>query len=173
MPGGTTTTVNGSSMSAGPVTVAPAARRVPSKTGVSTNSVPKYAARLPVRARVGVGFGAGLGEVVGLRGRAPGDEPRAAQQRLLVAEAEAALALVLVVEPLGEIEQRGLVERVAFGCGHAHVEVLARVAHLREDADVDLLVGEPGRLELLRGFVAQLGEEAAEPTRSTCESGTT
>ena len=57
---------------------------------------------------------------------------------LLVAEGEAPFALVLVVEPFGEIEQSRLVERVAFGHGHAHVEVLARVAHLREEAEVDL-----------------------------------
>ena len=78
----------------------------------------------------------------------------APQQRLLVAEAEATVVLVLVVEALGQVEKSRLVERVALGDGNAHVEVLARVAHLREHHDVDITFRQPGRRELLRGFVS-------------------
>ena len=53
--------------------------------------------------------------MIGLRGGAAGDETHAADQRLLVAEAEPTLGFVLVVEPLGEIEQAGLVERTPSG----------------------------------------------------------
>ncbi len=135
--------MNGSSTSAGPRTSTPG----PSSGAVvdgrvdepdPMNSGPKYARRClaaPPSRRVTAPSGA---EALGLGRVAAGDEPHAAQQRLLVAEAEAAVGLVLVVEPLGEVEEPGLVERVAFGDGHAHVEVLTRVAHLREQADVDL-----------------------------------
>ena len=81
----------------------------------------------------------------------------AAQQRLLRTEAEARVGLVLVVEALGEIEETGFVERDAFGDRHAHVEVLARVTHLRVEVAVDVGRARPGRVELLVDFLEQVG----------------
>ena len=60
-----------------------------------------------------------------------------------------AFGLVLVVEPLGEIEQARLVERDTLGERHAHVEVLPRVAHLRVEVALDVGRRHAGRVELL------------------------
>ena len=175
-PGGTTTTVNGSSTSAGPCDLDARRRaRVPSYTGRVDEPVAEVRrAGARARRRRRRVERADLGEVLGLRGAAPGDEAHAAQQRLLVAEAEAALGLVLVVEPLGEVEQAGLVERGALGHRHAHVEVLARVAHLRVEADVDVA---PRRARSARApwrppRASSCISVRTRP-RSTCESGTT
>ena len=113
------------------------------------NSGPKYTGRSPRRAAFASRTAPSVARRSGFGVYAAGDEAHAAHQRLLVAEAEAPVGFVLVVEPFGEAEEPGLVERVAFGDGHAHVEVLARVAHLHEQPDVDLRLGEPGRVELL------------------------
>ena len=106
-----------------------------------------------------VAHGAGFGEVVGL-GREPAcRHAHAAHDRLLRAEAEPALGFVLVVEALGEVEQAGLVERGAFGHGHAHVEVLARVTHLHVERRDGLGRVEAGRFELLGDLAVELRHE--------------
>ena len=71
---------------------------------------------------------------------------------------------MLIVEPLGEVEQAGIVDRRSFGHGHAHVEVLARVAHLRVETDVDVVVGKPGRPELLGRLLLEIAHQAADAT---------
>ena len=69
--------------------------------------------------------------------------------------------MVLVVEALGEVEEPRVVECGSLGHRHAHVEVLARVAHLREQPDVDVGLRESGRLELLADLVEQLAHDVA------------
>ena len=128
-PGGTTTTVNGSSMSAGPSIVVPVATAGPACTGVSTQSVPKYTDRLAVGTVEAATAG---GQPLGLRGLAPGHQAGAPDHGLLVAEGEAPVPLVLVVEAVGQIEQAGVVQGLALGAGHGHVEVLPGVRHLHE-----------------------------------------
>ena len=47
-----------------------------------------------------------------------------------------------------QIEQAGFVERDPLGDRHAHVEVLTRITHLREEVALDVGGGDTGRIEL-------------------------
>ena len=129
---------------------------------------------MPVPCLRGIARRARLGKVIGLGRRAAGDHPHAAQHGLLRPEAEAALRLVLVVEALGQIEQPGLVERDTLGHGHAHVEVLARVTHLRVAASrsISAAARPVGSSSLSTSCSSSVMRSRTRP-RSTCESGVT
>ena len=92
-----------------------------------------------------------------------GDDPHAADQRRLVAEAEATLGLVLCVEALGQADEVVLGD--VRGGRHAHVEVLARVTHLREHGALDVGDVEPGRFQLFGRLLLEIGDEGADPTQ--------
>ena len=126
---------------------------------------------LPRLARVGQR--ARFREVIGLRRVAARDDADAAQQRLLRTEAEAALGYVLVVEALGEVEEPGLVERDAFGNGHAHVEVLARVTHLREQVASTSAAATPVGSSSLSTSCSRSVIRSRTRPRSTCDRGVT
>ena len=131
--GGNTTTVNGSSMSAGPATRAPAPSWAPSYTGVSAHAFAPVRAPGLLEGLARVAGGARLGEVIGLGREAASRHAHAAHDRLLRTEREPAVGLVLVVEALGEIEQAGLVEaRCLPGPGTLMSKFWPGVGHLHE-----------------------------------------
>ena len=66
---------------------------------------------------------------------------------------------MLVVEAAREVEQPAVAERGPLGHGDAHVEVLAGVAHLREQLRLHVAFTEVGRLELLVGLVEHLAHQ--------------
>ena len=121
--------------------------------------------------RARVDDGAALGEVIGLRRSAACDDAHAAHDRLLATEAEAAFGFVLIVEALGEVEQPGLVECSALRNGNAHVEVLARVTHLRVQRALDVGRRQARGLQFLVDFLHEIGHEVVDASEVDLRQG--
>jgi hypothetical protein len=76
-----------------------------------------------------------------------------------------------VVEATGQIEQVLVCHPAARSHRDAHVEVLARVAHLREEVERLLPGGQIGRSQLLGRLIPQIDERWLTRSTSTCERG--
>ena len=155
--------MKGSSISAGPTMVAP----TPSTLAVEHGRVDELdtevdRAAIPCSPSSTSVDRTGLAEVIRFRSGAPSDQANAADDRLVGAEGEPAVALVLVVEALGQVEQGRVGQIGAFGNRHAHVEVLTGVGHLHEQLGLHRVVAQPRGCELLGRFVADVAHEPAQ-----------
>ena len=101
-------------------------------------------------------------QALGLGGGAADHEAGPPEHGLLVPEGEAPVPLVLVVEPVGEIEQDRGVQGQALGTGNRHVEVLAGVRHLHEQLPVDERRVEVGGSQFLVDLEVQLPHQAPQ-----------
>ncbi|CAB5031850.1 unannotated protein [freshwater metagenome] len=85
----------------------------------------------------------------------------ATQQWAVLAERKPALCKMLIVEPLDEFykELRGFARRRD---RNAHVKVLARVGHLHEQLNLDLIWIELSRIEFSYCFCRQVRQHSVQ-----------